>query len=220
MLDFLCGVIAGCSQVVVGYPLDTIKVLMQNNQSWKTKNPLSLYRGFAYPLCNSIFFNSTVFTIYERTKIYTQNDWISGFLSGVVVAPIVFTFDIGKIKRQTKQKLTIRDIYSTKGLPVTFGRETVAMSVYFGVYNMCVHDYNLHPLIGGGLSGITNWTVTYPLDILKTRQMARNCTIQEAYRVPGSMWKGYPVCALRAIVVNASVFYVYDKSKKILSAQK
>ena len=83
MTDFICGVLAGCSQVIVGHPLDTIKVLLQNNQPWKTSNPLSLYRGFSYPLRSSIAFNSTVFSIYERSLKYTNNDWISGSLSGI-----------------------------------------------------------------------------------------------------------------------------------------
>ena len=219
MSDVFCGFLAGCSQVAVGYPLDTIKVLIQNNQSWRTTNPLSLYRGCAYPLMSSVFFNSIAFTVFERTISYTNNNFLSGFCSGLCVSPILFLFDIGKIKRQTRQTVGVRDIVKTRGYPITCARETIAMSIYFGVYKMCVEQYHLHPLIAGGISGISNWTVTYPLDILKTRQMARNCSIKEAYALPGSMWKGYPVCAVRAIIVNATIFYVYDKSRSFFKKE-
>tara|TARA_B110000285_G_scaffold8537_1_gene8721 strand:- start:5193 stop:5849 length:657 start_codon:yes stop_codon:yes gene_type:complete len=215
MNDFFPGAIAGCSQILVGHPLDTLKVLIQNNQSFRTLKWHEFYRGFKYPLISSILFNSAVFTIYEKTLTYTNSDFFSGAMSGFCVSPFLFLFDIGKIKRQINKPFVFQDLYKTKGLGMTFSRETTAMSIYFGVYNYCVREWNISPFFAGGMSGLANWTVTYPLDVIRTRQMARNCSLRTAYLLPGSLWNGYTVCAIRAVLVNATVFSVYEKVKKI-----
>lgn len=213
MSDLFAGTVAGLSQVVVGHPFDTIKVLIQNNQfsNIRSLTLRNLYRGSKYPAISSVIFNATVFPIYERSFKYTKSDALSGALSGLVVSPLQYAFDVGKIKRQTNQNVSMRDMYRTKGLGITAFRETLAMSIYFGVYHYCVNEYNLSSFVSGGVSGLANWTITYPADVLRTRQMAQNCTLYESFMMPGSLWKGYSVCAFRAVLVNASVFWVYDK---------
>ena len=49
-------------------------------------------------------------------------------------APIVYFFDVGKIKEQTNQKLKFEHLYKTRGLLSTTLRESLAISFYFGPY--------------------------------------------------------------------------------------
>ena len=45
--------------------------------------------------------------------------------------------------------------------------------------------------------------------------MAQNIGIQSAIS-QGHLWKGYSVCAIRAILVNAAIFYTYEVTKDLL----
>ena len=88
------------------------------------------------------------------------------------------------------------------------------MSAYFGVYDFCrSNEYS--SLVSGGLAGLANWTLTYPIDVVKCRQIAQNITIKEALQQK-HLWRGYPVCGLRAVIVNAANFWVYENAKKYL----
>ena len=58
-------------------------------------------------------------------------------------------------------------------------REMVAMSSYFGMYNY-MRDNNYHVLLSGGMAGLANWTLTYPIEVVKNRQLAQNISIRQA----------------------------------------
>ena len=109
----------------------------------------------------------------------------------------------------------MKTIVSTKGGYSTFARESIASSVYFGSY-FTFRDYGLHPLISGGLAGLCNWTTTYPIDVIKSRQMAENISISKAIKM-GKLWRGYSVCAARAVIVNAIDFWIYETVKDWLT---
>ena len=208
-MELVAGAAAGISQVIFGHPFDTVKVLLQNGSSWKSLSMAEYYRGFKYPLCSSVIFNMVTFTIYHKTIEMTKSSIISGALSGVVISPILFCFDVGKIKRQTNQKFKFTDIVKTRGLYMTFLRETFAMSIYFGSYNFFKKKTN--SIIAGGLAGLCNWTLTYPFDIIRSRQIAQNISIANAI-AQKKLWKGYSACIIRAVIVNATCFYTYEKT--------
>ena len=66
MKDIIAGGISGMSQIAIGYPLDTLKVLSQNNLKINNLNIKSLYSGVSYPLQSSIITNSIVFSFNKR----------------------------------------------------------------------------------------------------------------------------------------------------------
>ena len=66
------------------------------------------------------------------------------------------------------------------------------MTVYFGTYDY-FKSKNYHPLLSGALAGLSNWTLTYPIDVIKSRQIAQNLSIREAIRY-GNVWKGIHIC--------------------------
>jgi len=214
----VAGFCAGIAQTAIGHPLDTIKVLIQNKQSIKNLRLRDLYRGWRYPMAMSTLFNATVFPINQKIYKYTDNHYISGFISGIVVSPIVYYFDVGKIKQQTNQILQLRDFYRTPGYFSTTLRESLAISLYFGSYNYCKDQYYMDSFFAGGIAGLTNWTLTYPLDVIRSRQIAQNISLMDAYRQK-NLWNGFTVCIIRAMIVNASIFKVYDITKRYLDIE-
>lgn len=215
MSDILASIGVGLNQIFFGHPLDTCLTLIQNKKQWRNLPLKSYYRGYKYPLCSSVIFNSTVFPIYNRSIEYTKSGIISGFLGGLCVAPFVYVSEVGKVKTQTQQKLKYKDFLYSKGKFAVLNRECIAMSAYFGSYDYC-KKLNFHPLLSGAIAGISNWTLTYPIDVIKSRQIAQNLTIKEAVKY-GNLWKGIHICLCRATIVNATNFYVYESLMKYLN---
>lgn len=211
MSDFLCGALSGISQTLIGHPFDTYKILVQNN----SKNIFSVnpFRGIAYPFCSSIINCSLTFGINDTLKKENVNPVISGFISGGAIFPIVYTSDNYKINEQLKndKKITLTSLLNNKGKTASFFRESIAFSVYFYSFDK-LRENNVNTFISGGISGLLNWTVTYPLDVIRNRQLAQNISFASAYN-QGNLWKGYSFCAARSIKVNAVGFYVYEKAK-------
>lgn len=218
MTDIIPAFCVGLTQVGVGHPFDTTKVLMQNNKKWLGLSLKSYYRGWRFPLVSATFFNCTVFPVYEYSIRYTNNSIISGALSGIMVTPFVYIFDSYKIKKQTNQPASLSMFKKPYyGFVSTFNREVVAMTAYFGSYYYFKDDCNLNPLFAGGLAGLSNWTLTYPLDVIRSRQVAQQISMRSAINL-GNLWKGYSVCATRAVIVNAANFWVYEKVKSLMNS--
>lgn len=201
MHDVGVGLIIGLVQAGIGHPFDTAKTLLQNKQSFRTLKPLQYYRGVAYPTAASLAFNVTTFPVFERMH-NTHNAYQAGAVAGVAIAPIDYAFDVGKIRRQT---LTTTPLHF-RGITLTCTRTVIAMAAYFGVYFDTAPTTG--PLIAGALAGLANWTITYPLDVVSTRQIAGNLRVRDAMR--GGLWVGYLPCAVRAVLVNSATFYTYD----------
>lgn len=207
MHDFLIGGVIGLVQSGIGHPFDTVKTLLQNGQSFRKLKPTEFYRGVSYPTAASLAFNVATFPIFAQMQPKTNNNaYLSGAIAGGAIAPIDYAFDVGKIRRQTLTTVPMH----LKGATLSCARTVIAMSVYFGVYFDLTQT--LGPLVAGAAAGLANWTITYPLDIVSTRQIAGNLLIREALH--GGLWRGYLPCAMRAILVNGATFYVYEKLKK------
>jgi len=215
MTDFIAGACVGLCQVSIGHPFDTATVLMQNKKKWFGLPFKSYYRGWRFPLVSSSLFNCTVFPAYERSLEYTQNRTLSGALAGICVTPLLYGFEVGKIRQQTRQPIELKNFVQSKGKYALLTRETLAMSTYFTMYNYA-KDRGLPPLIAGGAAGLANWTLTYPLDVIKSRQIAQNLSLREAINY-GSLFRGYPICATRAVLVNAANFWTYETVKSYLN---
>ena len=215
MKDFIAGIFAGCSQVLVGHPFDTIKVLIQNRYKYLPTSLKDYYRGYRFPLVSASILNSITFPLVCKAYPYTNNYYISGYISGVCISPFVFFFDIGKIKMQTKQELNLNMFIHNKGRISTYLRESTAMLLYFGTYFNLKQNYDAPPFLAGACAGLINWTFTYPIDVIKNRQISQNCSIIVALKQK-NLWKGYTFCAIRSIIVNAAVFTTYETIHSIL----
>ncbi len=214
MTDFVAASCVGLAQIGVGHPFDTSLTLIQNKRKWWGLPIKSYYRGWKFPMTSSIVFNATVFPVVERTQQYTGSVFLSGLLAGICVAPFMYCFEYGKIRKQTQQPVTINGLLNNSGRLAMLSREMVAMSSYFGMYNY-MRDNNYHVLLSGGMAGLANWTLTYPIEVVKNRQLAQNISIRQALS-QRNIWKGYPICATRAVLVNAANFWTYETVQNLL----
>ena len=58
-------------------------------------------------------------------------------------------------------------------------------------------------------------TFSYPLDVIMSRQIAQNISISQAFK-QGALWRGYSICAFRAVLVNSINFSIYEFVMKSL----
>ena len=65
--DLLIGCCAGMTQVMVGHPLDTVKVLQQSGKSWRGLMLKDYYRGGMAVLPNAMVKNSIVMPVFCET---------------------------------------------------------------------------------------------------------------------------------------------------------
>ena len=116
-----------------------------------------------------------------------------------------------------------------RGLSMTLARDIPSFAAYFPAWEFFVTHFSptgketdmpmYMSLIGGGFTGIAAWTVSYPIDVIKSRyQAARDhvykgvwdCAIK-SFRSEG--WqvftRGFVPCTLRAIPTNAFMYPVY-----------
>jgi hypothetical protein len=220
MKDVIASSCVGIGQLTIGHPFDTAKILIQNKQKWFPHPIKRYYRGWKFPLFYSSLFNITCFTTHERSYKYTKNHFLSGALGGFAISPITYILESFKIKFQVdnpavasinnKQLIshTFKQLKTRRGLYSTMSRETLAMGIYFHTFHK-LKNYTNSTLLSGAMTGIASWTLTYSIDVIMSRQVAQNITIKEAIE-QGSLWKGYRVCILRAIIVNALNFKIYE----------
>lgn len=242
METFLSGSISGIAQTTVGYPFDTLKVRLQNNTTFHNTTFRSLFRGIYFPLVSNTIVNAVLFSSQESIQKFinyknkgscyncthkkdtnnTNNtiipNFFSGFISGALISPIVYFFDIGKTLKQMNKQITLSNFITRRGYVSVLLRESIAYGTYFSVYKK-LRDEKISPFVSGGISGLCNWTITYPLDVLRNRQIVNNITWSEAYNM-GHLWRGYSICALRAVLVNSVGFYVYEECKKNIQLRK
>jgi solute carrier family 25 carnitine/acylcarnitine transporter 20/29 len=204
MEDYIYGGVSGLIQAVVGHPLDTLKVRMQNG-STKLHSPMA---GLKYPLLTSVGICSASFGTYELLRKKDFGPFWGGFISGTIMSPMVFLADIGKVKRQTGKVVNWDAVIRQKGLSTTVCRESISFGFYFMTFESA-RKIGVHPLIAGGVAGMISWTSTYPLDVMRNRQISNNWSAVKA-TAQGNMWKGYGVCMARAFLVNSVGFYAYD----------
>ena len=217
MSDFIASSLVAITQTTLGYPLDTVKVLLQSGKlrEWVSKNtfkPWKIYSGVSYPLLADFAFTCSVFPIYHRSLKYTQSSILSGILAGTLITPILFISDTNKILRQHgKNTFSLSNILKLKyGKYASLCRETTSIPIYFSTYEYMKDSMGYSPAISGGSAGLVHWTITYPIDVIRTRQLFKQISVKDAWR-EGKLYRGYSVCALRAVLVNAAVFTVWDK---------
>jgi hypothetical protein len=218
MSDIISAFGVGISETIIGHPFNTAKVLIQNNKKWYGLPLKQYYRGVRYPLMSGTFFNMMVFPIKERTYQYTNNYFLSGVIAGLIVSPPMFFVDTFTIKRQTNQSVSLSMFKGAKGFQMTMSREMLALSLYFGTYHWMRDDLKYNSLIAGGAAGLSNWTASYPLDVIRSRQIAQRITIKEAIKM-GNFWKGFPIAATRSIVVNSISFTVFERLKNYIDGK-
>jgi solute carrier family 25 carnitine/acylcarnitine transporter 20/29 len=208
--EFFLGYLNGSIQILIGHPLDTIKVLQQRNKSIKKYNCKILFKGLSAPLILNSSITSIQFGLNNYFHYYTNNYFISGFLTGSISSIFLNPIEVYKIRLQNNKQFKTNQIF--RGINLSFLRESIACLFYFGIYNYLT-DKKINSFISGGISGWASWLFTYNLDVIKTRiQSKSNLTIKEAIN-QGNLWRGFGVCSIRSFIVNGTGFYFYNLMK-------
>jgi hypothetical protein len=97
-MDFLPGISAATTGMIIGYPFDAIKIKMQTNMYPNSLNCIknvaqtegihSLYRGVMAPLISQNLKRSIQYNVYEKILEKNKNPFISGFYVGCI-GPII-----------------------------------------------------------------------------------------------------------------------------------
>jgi len=232
--EYIYGNIFGISQVIVGYPFDTLKTNIQNGQTIKPllQNPKLLYRGVTVPLIMTSLGTSIMFGNYEYFCSKTGNNFLGGMITGIIGSFIITPFDYRKNHLQTNTSRKIISqlhqslplpklikLYYT-GLGYTIARETISMPVYFNTYEYLSTITN--PFLAGGFSGMVSWFITYPIDTMKTRIQLSNIDKHNKKMKmlnlikQGKLYNGLGITLLRAFIVNSTCFHIYEFTKTLI----
>lgn len=214
--EFIAGACNGVSQAIVGHPLDTIKVLQQNNSNWKKLKMIEFMRGVRYPLYYKIVTKSLCFDLDNRIQI--KNDFSRNAVVGLSLSPFTHLIDLFKIYRQNGQsikKINYYDFINYRAFCCTVSRDVISYSLYIPTF-MYMKNQDYGTLVSAGIAGFINWTASYPIDVIRTRQITNNKnTIIESIKM-GSLLKGYNACALRGVITTIVGFTVYEKILELL----
>jgi hypothetical protein len=197
--SFLVGLISGSIQSIVGHPLDTIKVLFQNNKIinfHKINKNNRLFNGLTPILLTNSLLTGSQFYLYEK-----YSPIILGLGSALLTTPIEYY----KIQKQIFGKYPdINTIVNTKprGFTITFLRETIALNCYFNLYHYL--EKPLGVFISGGIAGSMSWLLTYQIDTVKSRIQAGDSF--EKAMAKQNFNKGLIFCLVRGFIVNGCGF--------------
>ena len=180
----------------------------------------SLFRGILFPLTTNSIIGSFLFYNYKSIQDIQKNNteqsfyvnFTSGVASGMLVSPFIYYITSFKLFKQVNQPITINKLISKNGLITTIMREGLAFGIYFSSYDYCMEVIGLNSFLSGGISGMLNWSITYPIDTIRNRQIVHSCSLFDAIQ-KGNLYNGYSITLSRALLVNGVGFYVYELAK-------
>lgn len=277
---FICGGFGGICTVLVGHPLDTVKVRLQTmstkpgekakySGTWdclaktvKNEGFGGLYKGMGAPLAAIApifaisFFGYGVgkklFKVEEAEDMKTLRTIAAGAMSGVFTTTLMSPGERIKCLLQIQQgsgtniydgpldvakKLYkeggIRSIY--RGAVATMCRDVPASGLYFLTYQTVTEFFSspgVPPsmpvtILAGGMSGIANWVIGMPADVLKSRlQTAPEGTYPGGMKQVfgelmkkeglGALYKGFTPVIIRSFPANAACFVGFELAASAL----
>ena len=207
MNDFFNGYITGISQVIIGYPLDTMIVYKQSGRNINSIKIKNIFYGIKYPLFSNGFITSISFGLNYNTFKYTNNHYISGAITGFLTSFIISPIELYKIR---SQRLLPINISIFTGLKYTIFKKIIASSIYFGLYNTLQPKID-NPLISGGITGCVSNFISYPIDVIKTRVQCGENMIIKNYFNKKIIYNGIMISLTRSFIVNSIGFYIFEK---------
>ena len=237
--DFIPGYFQGITRVIISYPFDYVRLFLQTNNLHSYKDFFnkhsffSLYRGvslslFAIPIDRAIQFRN-----YEYLNSKNINPFISGAICGVISPIYMLPFNYITNKYILDYKKTsivhfIKNIDASRlynGFKPELFRNLIGSSVYMGTYG-CIRNnfpneikYNI---LNGAVSGITVWTITYPLDTIKVDQQVNNKNLYDTlyYRIKNygflNLWKGILPIYIKTLPSSIGGILVYEQVREFL----
>lgn len=229
MNEFLKGYLASSAGLIVSYPVDTVKVYIQNQTTKITakeaimeiykKGGHTFYRGIGSQLFLTTPFKSIRLMTYTTAKKYLPNDSIkSELIAGITAGAIqsIFTNPIEVVKtRYQMHKYPIFQLTTMyHGFPATLIRDSIMTGAYFPVYSLLKKNNQNNIIINSVLATIPGCLLSVPFDVVKTRQqtnkekeLIRNMIKNEGLK---SFFKGTEQRLLKAVPQLAITMTVFN----------
>jgi len=177
------------------------------------------------------FVNSYCST-YQLGK--SGNAAMSGFFVGILLSPLNALLEGYKCRaqvslsskdwevqsRRTSWHSTTRGAF--RGMTATAMRCSFGNAAYFGTYSIVEDSFG--PFLGGAMAGVAFWLVGMPFDVIKSsvQTIPLGISSSDARLIPTAraifsrrgfqgFYAGLPITLLRAVPMQAAVFYTYDK---------
>ena len=216
MDDVYNGFVAGSAQTIIGHPFDTIKTRIQMGMGYKL---IGLYRGFFPPLVGGCVQNSFLFGTEKHFERKMPNGFCAGFISGGLSTLLISPAEYIKCNMQKNRNLRVMDVVRggnmMRGFWLTFMRDSVGFGIYFSLYEYLQRRRD-NPLVNGGIAGVGSWLYSYPIDTVKTIQQVEGRDVLGILRGMDmrGLCGGMRWMLGRAFMVNAGIFYIFEKMKK------
>jgi len=181
---------------LASYPLDTYKVHKLMNA---TLVPGALFSGVEAPLIVNSVSDCIRLTVFEGMT--GHGVVAAAALAGVVNALLSIPLDSYKLSRQLHRRMTLR------GWQGIMAKEIVGSTVYLTSvrYVQQLQPGIIETAAYGGLCGMLAVTCVYPLDSIRIKHQAGNCTLGETLsgENAASVWRGYSFAISKAFVQSA-----------------
>ncbi|PHH67575.1 hypothetical protein CDD83_6511 [Cordyceps sp. RAO-2017] len=272
--EFWAGYISGAASIILGNPLDLLKVRLQAAQPNVPVKDAGVYlssaaprlstivTGTAVPILSHGALNAILLVSYKRfefalNKAWSTREgnlsavWLAGAVGGLCTWTVSAPTEIIKCRAQASSPTIsswaiARQIWTTFGLPglyiggsVTALRDCIGYGFYFWSYELANSHWpwpstttprdSSRAVLCGGLAGIVAWASVFPLDVIKTRvqtqvwhpsrkrigalRVAIETLKKEGTR---AFFQGLTICSIRAFVVNAVHWVIYERILYIL----
>jgi solute carrier family 25 carnitine/acylcarnitine transporter 20/29 len=243
LYKLLPGFCQGITRVSISYPFDVVKVNMQKllfKNTYETicflikNDKFRLYRG------SSLSYSSVgierAFQFYLMEKLNNKNNSntfinssILSIVSSIYSIPIQYlTSNIALKSNITIQQFIKTEIKNNanlyKGFPLEIIRNMLGSTIFMGTYYLLRNNFgeNKYSYIYGGVSGISVWLITFPLDTIRTNYQTTNSNniftlIKTRFNTYGltSFYRGIVPVLLRTIPSASLGMYVYEYVRKI-----
>lgn len=209
--EFVAGAAGGFVRTLVSHPFDTLKVWLQTGTpvKWQLRE---LYQGVVYPAGSGALIGGALIGTQRALYARTRNAWASGMVAGLVTSLLMSPVDYMKVQRQVRRLgLPQPAAGPFTGLPECAAREALSGAVFFGVFQRCRPAAGSDPA-AAAVAGLCTVLATHPLDVLKTRVQSGQ-GLQQAVAA-GGFHQGLAVCCLRAVVMNAVSWAVYERTRR------
>lgn len=219
--DFICGSIAGGTEILCVYPLDVIKTRRHLCLPFRVHG---LYNGLSAALYFDtprrglkLSLQNTYKNVFNNDRYKASRDAMAGICTGITESVITTPFELAKIRMQMSASplscwTTLHTIYNQesarglyRGFLATVLRGAVWNSVFFHLVGHLLSDGH-HRFTTGMVGGAVATFVNNPIDVVKTRiQTDKNVihpTIRQCVKeIVGSVgWVGfYRGCMIKII---------------------
>ncbi|KAJ3116735.1 hypothetical protein HK100_000984 [Physocladia obscura] len=215
LIGIPAGIASGVTKLIVGHPLDTVKVRLQTEGGFgRFKGPLdclmstvrkegfrALYKGATPPLIGWTIMDSVTLTTltnlriflhsyHPDTPLHTYEHALAGLGAGLTVSFVATPIELLKAKLQVQYNTTGEGkLYSG---PVDLAQKLVKNHGPSALYQARGYSDTATAFIAGGISANIFWTVSYPCDVIKNRIMAQQ---DPGYQSKKWQYNGIRACA-------------------------